>query len=239
MAFNLGRGSVLGAAVLDLRTDASKLDKGLDQAERNTKQSTARMSKAWGAVGVGIGIAAVAAGAIAVDSIKFAANFDKAVREVATLTPVIADNLDQVKRQVRELSVSLGTDAVGGAQALYQAISAGVPPENALTFLETASKAAIGGVTDTETAVNGLTTVVNAFAVQNVSAEQAADVMFETVKRGKTTFEELSAYMFQIAPLAAATGVSFEEVSAAIATLTAQGTPTSVAATQIRPPSSA
>ena len=109
-----------------------------------------------------------------------------------------------------------------------------MPGGNAIDFLKIASKAAIGGVTDTETAVDGLTTVMNAFKGQNIDATKAADIMFATVKAGKTDFAQLSASLFNVAPLAAAANVKFQDVSAALATLTAQGTPTSVATTQIR-----
>ena len=58
--------------------------------------------------------------------------------------------------------------------------------------------------------------------------------MFTTVKRGKTTFGELSSSMFQAAPLAAALGVSFEEVAAATASATKSGVPTRVVMTGLR-----
>jgi hypothetical protein len=58
--------------------------------------------------------------------------------------------------------------------------------------------------------------------------------MFTTVKGGKTTFADLSASLFQVAPLAATAGVSFQEVNAALQNLTLQGVPTSVATTQVR-----
>jgi hypothetical protein len=58
--------------------------------------------------------------------------------------------------------------------------------------------------------------------------------MFTAVKLGKTDFNQLSGSLFQVAPIAASLGVDFEYVTAALATLTAQGTPTSVAATQMK-----
>jgi len=109
-----------------------------------------------------------------------------------------------------------------------------VPKENAIEFLTVATKAAIGGVTDTATAVDGLTTVINAFKLPIEDAQKVADIMFTTVKGGKTTFEELSAALFNVAPIAAASGVRFEEVSAALATMTKQGVPTKIATTQLR-----
>lgn len=156
------------------------------------------------------------------------------MREVATLSDEALERIDELGKGVLGVSRNLGTDATEATGALYQALSAGVPTDNAISFLEVASKAAIGGVTDTETAVDGLTTVMNAFSNQNVDAQKAADVMFATVKAGKTDFAQLSSSMFQVAPIANTLGVRFEEVGAGLATLTAQGTPTSVAATQMR-----
>lgn len=167
-------------------------------------------------------------------SIKFAADFEKGMKEVATLSKDVEANLTGISDEVLKLSSEMGIDAVEAAGAMYQAISAGVPAQNAVEFLEIASKAAIGGVTDLETAVDGITSVLNAFKMETSDASKVSDIMFTAVKLGKTTFEELSASVFNVAPIAAAAGVSFEEVAAAIALMTAQGTPTSVATTQIR-----
>lgn len=167
-------------------------------------------------------------------TIKMAVDFDKAMREVNTLINLNEAEFKGLTDEVRELSRALGVDAVESSQALYQAISAGVPRENVLDFLSIASKAAIGGVTDTTTAVDGLTTVLNAFKIPITEAQRVADIMFTTVKGGKTTFDQLSGALFNVAPIAAASGVKFEEVSAALASITKQGVPTSVATTQLR-----
>jgi len=144
------------------------------------------------------------------------------------------DEFKVFSKEVQNLAHDMGVDATGAAEALYQAISAGVPKENAIEFLRVATKAGIGGVTDTITAVDGLTSIMNAFKIPVRDAEKVADVMFSTVKSGKTTFEELSASIFQVAPVAAAANIKFEEVAAALATMTKQGIPTSVATTQLR-----
>jgi TP901 family phage tail tape measure protein len=160
------------------------------------------------------------------------------LREVVTLTGLSGDAADtafsEFQDGVKGVSAELGIaqDILTGG--LYQALSAGVPRENAFTFLEVAGRAAIAGVTDTETAVDGLTTVINAFGLDASQASAVSDSLFTAVKGGKTTFEELSASLFNVAPAAAAANVSMEEVNAAIAALTASGTPTSVATTQIR-----
>ena len=118
--------------------------------------------------------------------------------------------------------------------ALYQSISAGVPKENVFEFLEVAQKAAKGGVTDLTTAVDGISSVVNAYGSDVINATEASDLMFTAVRLGKTNFEEMSNSLFNVIPTASSLGVQFGDVTAALATMTAQGTPTSVATTQIR-----
>ena len=186
------------------------------------------------AAAIGFAVAGAAAVALGTKAAMAASRFETGMAEVSTLSDAAFDQLEDLSQGVLKLTGRLGTDAVEATGALYQAISAGVPAGNAIDFLTIATKAAIGGVTDTETAVDGLTTVMNGFKDQNISAQKAADVMFQTVKLGKTNFEELSRSLFQVIPLAAASGVKFEETAAALATLTAQGMPTRVAATNVR-----
>jgi TP901 family phage tail tape measure protein len=204
-----------------------------DEASGVFKKLGKTMGKFAKVAAVGVGALGVATAGATFAAVKMASSYQTAMKEVATLG-VPTKQMAVLEKGVLDLSRRLGIDAVKATGALYQAISAGVPPENALAFLETASKAAIAGVTDAETAVDGISTVVNAFASQNITAAEAADIMFATVKAGKTNFEELSASIANVAPLANATGVSFGEVSAALATMTASGTATAVATTQIR-----
>ena len=165
---------------------------------------------------------------------KAAADFESAMREVNTMMGLTEDDFKAFSGEVEVLATGLGVDAVESAKALYQAISAGVPKDNAIEFLRIATEAAIGGITSTEVAVDGLSTVINAFKLPLSDTQRVADLMFQTVKGGKTTFEELSAALFNVAPIAAASGVSFDEVSAALATMTKQGVPTKIATTQLR-----
>ena len=183
---------------------------------------------------IGLGALAVGANKAVTDANGLAIG----LREVVTLTGDTGDaanaTFSEFSSLVADVSKEFGIAQSVLTGGLYQALSAGVPKDNALEFMQVASQAAIAGVTDVETAVDGLTTIINAFGLDTDEAQAVADSMFAAVKGGKTTFEELSASIFNVGPAAAAAGVSFEEVNAAIATLTASGTPTSVATTQIR-----
>ena len=181
-------------------------------------------------------IATVAAvGVIAVKGVQSFLDFERGMNEVFTLMPGISkEAMDKMTGQVKDFAVEFGVLPEKVVPALYQAISAGVPKDNVFDFLETAQKAARGGVTELTTAVDGISSVVNAYGTEVINAQTASDIMFTAVRLGKTTFEELSTSLFNVNPTAAALGVSFGDVAAAVATMTAAGVPTAVATTQLR-----
>ena len=228
-------GGRLGTSTLDLRANAGPLDRGLERSEKNVRRSTGRMGKAVKVVGFAFAGAGVAAAGIGVAALKLAADFDKAFSEVRTLLPNVSDEaFGALQKDLRDFSNETGTVTTEAIPALYQAISAGVPRENVMDFLRVANKAAVGGVTDLETAVDAITSTVNAYGPEVLSATQASDIMFTAVRLGKTTFDELGASLFNVVPTAASFGVGLDQVAAALAVTTAQGVPTTIATTQLR-----
>ena len=211
-----------------LAGDASGSTKALEEATGGFS----KLGTAAAAAGVA-GVAAVTA--LAVKGVQNFAKLENQLSEVRTLIPDISDEgFGKLRDDVIDFSDEMNVATDKAIPALYQAISAGIPRENALDFLEVASKAAVGGVTELETAVDGITTVMNSFGEAAGSATQVSDQMFTAVRLGKTTFDELSTSLFNVAPLAASANVGFDEITAGLARLTAQGTPTSVATTQLR-----
>jgi TP901 family phage tail tape measure protein len=226
----------------DLPADASRAG-GTVGNNLGTSVGTGFGTKFKAALGPIIATAAAAFGAMAIgnfikDGITGATDLKTALTEVVTLTGSVGDaaaaDFKSFQDTVKGVSTEFGIAQDVLTNGLYNAISAGIPRGNVLEFMQVASQASIAGVTDVNTAVDGLSTVLNAFGLEADSTQAVADSMFTAVKGGKTTFAELSASMFQVAPSAAAAGVSFTEVNAAIATLTAAGTPTTVATTQIK-----
>ncbi len=99
-----------------------------------------------------VGGAAVAGAAIAGLAIKGVTSFiafEDQMNEVFTLLPGISETaMDQMSRQVLDVSEDMGRLPEEVIPALYQALSAGVPPDNVFDFLETAHQAALGGVAE-------------------------------------------------------------------------------------------
>lgn len=221
---------------LILTTEDRKYQRGLDSAQRKSDSFGKNLGKAVGGAAVAaFGIAAAAAADFARQSQEEFKQFDNGMREVFTLLPGISGAaMAEMEDQLLDAGAEMGRLSDEMVPALYQSLSAGVPPDNVFDFLETANQAARGGVTDLTTAVDGLSSVTNAYGLDVISATEAADLMFTAVKGGKTTFDELSGSLFNVIPTAAATGVEFGNITAALAAMTAQGVPTSVATTQLR-----
>lgn len=139
-----------------------------------------------------------------------------------------------LRKEIMSLSSEVGIAKRELIDGLYNALSAGVPRDNAIAFLTKAARLAVADSSSVATAVDGMTTVINAFSGEMLTADKVANVMFKTVEKGKTTIEQLSSYFFQVAPLANASGVAFEEVAAALSTITLQGVPTAQAMTYLR-----
>ncbi len=193
-----------------------------------------RMSGTFKKAGIGMMAAGAALGGGLIALGKMAADFEGSMREVNTMVGLTQEGFEQLSADVQDVSKAVGKSSTELSGALYQIVSAGIDAADAIDVLEVAARAAVAGVTDTETAADGLTTILNAFKISSQDAGKVADVMFTVVKRGKTNFEELSAAIFQVAPIAAVAGVKFEEVAAAVATITKQGVPTKVATVQLR-----
>ena len=215
-----------------LRLDKSHFDSGIGAAEGRFSRfgSTAKTL----AKGVALGAGAAVLGA-AVAGTKALLDFDTGMREVFTLMPDITDQArTAMQEDVLAFSKSAGIATGEVLPSLYQALSKGVPADNVFDFMEVASQAAIGGSVGLETAVDGITSTVNAFAASGITAREVSDQMFTAVRTGGTTFGELSDSLFNVSPIAADLGVKFGDVAAALAQITSKGVPTSVAATQLR-----
>lgn len=183
----------------------------------------------------GLGISAATAFAKAAkSSYDFEKEFRKNMLEVATISTLVTDDMTGFMNQVMSITQEIPIKAPEAAKALYSIVSAGHDGANGMKILEVSAKAAVGGLTETETAADAITTILNAYKMSAEEAGTVSDQLFTTVRLGKTTFGELGSSIAQVAPIAAAYGISIDQVLGAVASLTKQGTPTAQAMTQIR-----
>lgn len=210
-------------------------DAGEDSKEFGEQGSEAVNTLASALAAAGVAAAVHEIAEALTECVENAQKFESGMAEVFTLLPDSTNEArEKMSADMLRFSSDMNVLTDDAVPALYQAISAGVPEENVFTFMEVAQKAAVGGATDLETAVDGLTSIVNAYGEANISAQETADMLFTAVKLGKTDFTKLSSSIYNVVPIAASAGVGLGDIAAALAAITAKGTPTSVATTQLR-----
>lgn len=178
--------------------------------------------------------AVAAVSAAIVGSVIEAAKFNIEIARVWTMAGGGIATFKQLREQARGLASDFGLARSEIAGGMYNALSAGVDKAGLESFMATAAKVAVADGSNISIAVDGITTVLNAFKIKASETESVTDKLFQTVAMGKTTFGALSANLATVAPIAAASEIPLEQILAHVATLTAQGTPTAQAMTQIR-----
>ena len=220
-----------GSLVFDTKLDSTGLQKGLAGVGSVARTSIKAMTTAMVAAG-----AAMATGVTA--SIKFGKEYETSMAKVQTMFGDVDVDMNSLNQKMLALSSDTGLAATELGQAMYSALSAGIPVTEDMTeatgFLEGAVKLAKAGFTDVDTAVSATGKTLNAYNLDVSEAERIQGILMATQNNGITTVGELGATLAQVIPVAAAMGVEFEYVGAALATMTAQGTPTAQATTQLK-----
>lgn len=176
-------------------------------------------------------LAAAGIGAALKSAIESGSGFETAVAKVATIADTGAVSVQELNSQILNASGSMGIAASDIAEAAYQAISAGQDTTNAVSFAGQAARLAAAGFTTSASAVDILTTALNAYGLDAEQASHVSDVLLTTQNLGKTSVDELAGSMGRVIPLAAAYGVSVENLSSGLAIMTANGIATAEAAT--------
>lgn len=131
------------------------------------------------------------------------------------------------------MALETGTNPLELKDGLYEIISSVGDVDQAYNLLETANKLAVTGFTDVGNAVDGLTTVMNAYKLSLDEADKVANIFVRTQKYGKTTVGQFQNELSKIVPVAKSLNIQLDEVGTTIALMTSKGVKTPEAATQI------
>jgi len=227
-----------GKIVYEVRADYDKLSGDLDGATAQVEKGTSKWSGLLQGVGQGIG-SFVAGKAIeaAAAIYEMGTAFEDGMAKVSTLVDTAQVDMDELGDSLLDLSAKYGLEADGLAESAYNAISAnnalGKDTEGLMALLDSSAQLAKAGFTDLDTATSATLKTLNAYGLGVEEADRIQKILIQTQNTGITTVGELGSVLSNVTPTAAAMGVSFENVGAAIATMTAQGTPAAQATTQL------
>lgn len=176
------------------------------------------------------------AGAAAVSTLKTFGDLEQGVANVLTLlddSAAVARFRGRIQGAAQD-AVTLGFSVQDSTKALFDTVSALGANDAAFKAFEVSQRLAKAGVTDLSVAVDGVTSLMNAYGAETTSAELVANAFFTAQKKGKTTVALLASNIGKVAPIAKTAGIGLEELLATTAQLTLGGLSTEEATTALR-----
>lgn len=221
------------SAVEKIRRSASGADKDVNRLDRSTGSLGTTMGSLGRTLAGFVGFYALSRAIKS--SISEYVKFESQLAEIASmLDEQTMHYMPEYAQSLSDLAVKYGESTESLARGLYDIVSAGIAASDALQVLEASTKAAKAGLSTTGIAADAITTIINSYQLSASEATRVSDLFFATIKRGKTTFGQLAPTIGQIAALAASAGLSLEEMSAALATMTRAGLQTEIAISALK-----
>ena len=213
-------------------SSTARLRKRIKGLGLDAKRTTKVLDKTKRAAGR-IGLAAVAGSAL---SLKAFGDLEQGVTSVLTLLDRETE-LDKFRGNIEGLArdaVLMGFSIQGSTKALFDNVSFLGANQRSFDAFSASQSLAIAGVTELQTAVKGISGLMNAYKESGLSANEALNILFTGQKKGGTTVAALSENIGKVAPTARAMGVSASELVATMAELTLGALSTEEASTALR-----
>lgn len=166
-------------------------------------------------------------------SVAMASDFEDAMAKVSTIADTTQVPMDELERAIMDLSNETGIASTDIAENVYNAISAGQETGDAVNFVRNATTLAKAGFTDSASALDILTTAMNAYGMEADQVTNVSDLLIQTQNLGKTTVGELSSAMGKVIPTAKANNVEMDQLCASYAILTSNGIATAESTTYL------
>lgn len=154
------------------------------------------------------------------DAMESAMNFETALAKTNTVLRTSEDGLEALGDKIENLSTRLPISAQELADASFTIASAGVAAENVAGILEISAAVAVGAMTDTTTAFEGIIAVIKGYSLEITDAAMVADMFFKVNELGQTTVGEVATAIQKVATTASAANISIEETMGIFATFT-------------------
>jgi|GEM_PF-5046913 len=198
--------------------DTSELEKDISRVESAFNKLAGTVGSIAATIGIAFGFRQI------IDDIKqLTTTFDYETRKIWAVTNLTEQEFQQVQQAIIEVSKTANDSAVDIANAFRIVVQAGIDVNNAMQVVQLAMQlndATAGNLTST---TQMLTSAMNAWNLSVQDAERFTEAFFLAVKNGNISAEELASAIGNVASLAAQAGVSFEELLAAVSSLTRQG----------------
>jgi len=219
----------VGEVVAYLKLDLTQFRTGLNQATSLLDQYR---GSAMATAGILAGFGTAIAAGLAV-AVRESVAFEAQMRNVNSILEESEEQFQQTGQAVLSMAGRVGQAPAVLARGLYDVASSGFKGADALKILEISAQAATAGLTDAATAARANMAVLNAYGMSASEVNRVSDVLFQTVKVGVITYDQLAQQLGDVVSTAALAKVPIEEVGAAISALTLAGVQPAEAVTSL------
>lgn len=167
---------------------------------------------------------------VTLEGAKFNQQMESATEKVRTIS---SSSGTEINSNIWQMAKATGVNPLELKEGLYQTVSAIGDIHKKYSLLETSNKLATTGFSSTTEAVDGLTTVLNAYGLEVEDADRVANIFVRTQKVGKLTVQEFNRELYKTIPVAKELKIGVDEIGASIALLTAKGSKAEIAQTQM------
>jgi len=165
---------------------------------------------------------------------KLAMEYEASLSKIVGLVGMSREQVAIWSKEMLAMAPKVAKSPKELADALYFITSAGIRGAESMEVLEMAAKGSAAGLGETRVVADLVSSAMNAYGKEFLTAAMATDVLTATVREGKAEASALASSMGMVLPIAAAMGVSFDQVGAGMAAMTRTGTSAATSAMQMR-----
>ena len=158
-----------------------------------------------------------------VECSQAAAEFETNVAMVSTVADTTVLSAGELSAQISDLSMDTARNVNELADASYNAISAGVATEAAVSTVGEASKLATAGFTSSSSALSVLTTTLNAYGLEASEVTNISDSLVMSQNLGVLTIDQMASSMGKAISTASAYSVDLYNLESGYISLTKAG----------------
>ena len=214
---------LLGSMSVRFGADTSGLTAGIQVAKGALSQLA--QGNFAGAAVAGLTAIAGAAIGIGVSSVKAAADFQQSMLKVQAYAGLSKQQTTDMSNSILDMASKLGQSPKAMADAIYPIISSGYSASQALQILSLSAKTSAASGAQMSVVADMLTTSLKASGAPASQAGHYMDMFNKIVSLGKGEVPQYAAVIGKLTLAAGSAHVPFDQMGAALATLTTHGFP--------------
>jgi hypothetical protein len=226
-----GNSAGMVGAFMEGQAAAEKFGATYDAVGKKVEASGATMMSTMSKVAL---VGAAVAGAVALVAVDMAAHFQKSTELLQTAGGMTADNLAKARDGILQISQSTGVAADDLSKGMYIVSKVTKDAGDGLLILKAAAQGAVAEGVDMGTMTTALTSIMTTYNLKAQDAVSTENALVAAAGASKTTMGEFAGSLSTVLPIAQSAGLSFDQISGAIATMTQHGTSADEATQELR-----